>query len=40
MFFDGLPREQKKAVLERVFDTVKYAEKNSLGRKKVSGLKF
>lgn len=39
-FFDGLPREQKKAVLERVFDTVKYAEKNSLGRKKVSGLKF
>lgn len=40
MFFYGLPSEQKKAVLERVFDTVKYAEKNSLGRKKVTGLKF
>lgn len=40
MFFEGLPREQKKAVLERVFDTVKYVHKKPLERKTVSRLKI
>lgn len=40
LFFDGLTNMQKRSVLERVYDTVKYVEKNSLGRKKFLGIKF
>ena len=40
LFFDGLTNMQKRSVLERVYDTVKYVEKNSLGRKKFFGIKF
>ena len=40
MFFEELPREQKKVVLERVYDTVKYALKKPLERRTDTGVKF
>lgn len=40
VFFDTLTTQQKHAVLERVFDTVKYSKKNPVKSKLSTGLKI
>ncbi len=40
VFFEGLSKQQKQSVLERVFDTVKYSKKYQLKNKPVGGPKL
>lgn len=40
VFFDGLSKQQKHSVLERVFDTLKYSKKYQLKNKSVGGPKL
>lgn len=40
VFFDGLSKQQKHSVLERVFDTLKYSKKIRLGNRQAAGPKL